>query len=195
MDKPINSLYSYSSIASQMAEHFSRNGNILLKDFLSKEFYSESLNELKQANAKEEYIPDRYSHSVIEAPEKLKEFLQSGALINFLSEIIGKKINKIDFRILKFKHRDFSIIHDEINPGKRTEAFFIFSDGWNSDFGGSTIYTKGDGEPLIFGVDGNILCLVKADEDTFSFVKYVNHFSEGKEFFKVEIIIRHNNNV
>lgn len=182
----LNSLYSYEAVQAQMKTQFlsQKPSVLLLPDFLNKSVFSTLNKEALSSKGKEVFVPHQFSYTLLDIPA-MKTFFSSSSFIDFLRNVTGKKISKVNLEISQFAHGNFTLLHDDLNTKSRTEFFIFFGDAWNPEFGGTLCYTQADGSPLIFEPKPNSFGILSLPNEWMSFVRYVNHFAGKKSFILV----------
>ncbi len=175
----INKLYLTGKIIMEMKKFFSDNGFLVLNDFFEKSAYSQMKKELSLTEGVTKKVPDKYSYEELSAgiDETTK---------NFVAEIVGKsKKFKVDAK--RFRHRDYTLIHDEMNQ-QGCEFFIFICDTWKNDWGGMRVYADSSGkqDSLIFPPNGNCFCIVDKKKGWNSFFKYVNNRAGKRSFVVLE---------
>ena len=115
----------------------------------------------------------------------------SEEFLDFVERLIGKKIGKAKIKIKKFRHKDYTLLHDEEmkkEKEKRLEFFFFICEDWNFLYGGNKIFVIGEKneKTFVFTPSGNSFSLVNKDKNIKEFVQYVKHFARDREFVIVE---------
>ena len=137
----------YLNKISDLKEHFSKNGSLILHEFLSEDIKKEVLN-LKFIK---EYSPMKYSYSK-------SNFKLNNEILDFISKILGKEINN-NFESFSFGWKDYTILSDEINYEYGIDIIIDFADDWDSNFGGSIVYVDGSGNYTKIEPSSNTLIL------------------------------------
>lgn len=180
----INSLYLDEQIGLQMRGAFVQNKpNVLvLNDFFTKEFAKTLMSEFEKIRSVETYQPEKWRYK--ELKSKSIEMLASSAELRIILErAIGKKIKRLDFRALQFKHEGYTLLNDAEKQTKGTEFFITIGGEWDSSWGGMSVYT-GE-QPLIFPPAHNTFVLISPGK-SLDFVKYVNYKAGKNWFVKIE---------
>ncbi|MDO8564279.1 MAG: 2OG-Fe(II) oxygenase family protein [Nanoarchaeota archaeon] len=181
----INKMYLDDGVIDQIADAFTQQGFIRLEKFLNEKEYIYFINSLNSADSKIEKVPDRYSYSLIECDEII---FGSVGFKELLSKVVGKKVGKMTLSVKRFGWKDYTLVHDDEAGKEEMRFFFILADKWNVEWGGNVVYMAEDGlgNPIIFPITGNSLCIVKKKKDMHSFVKYVNNLAGKNSFVVVE---------
>ncbi len=187
MISSLNPLYAYDAVIDQMAISFKqlKPNHLLLNDFLIKQSYRTFFDSLLKAGGSQVFIPDRYSYTLLDMPKEVDSFFHSANFLSLLQDVCGVKTKDVKIEARKFKHKDFTLLHDAENLKQGLGFSLFFSDLWKSQCGGSLIYSRGESDPLIFPVKGNSFVLVKTTRDVLPFVKYINHFAGESSFIQI----------
>ena len=185
----INPLYLGVEVQQHMRGYFAsqKPRRLLLPDFFTKKQYGVLLKQLATQKGALRHEAERFSFQELVLPQELKLFLTSAQFKGFLSTVLNKPVRKIALSARRFEHASYTLLHDNV-PAGQASFFIIFGNGWDSSWGGSTVYFGG-GEPLIFAPVLNSFSLVHPGKDMRAFVKYVTHFVGKKSFVKVEGIL------
>ena len=186
-NKNVNPLYLYEAVQDQIKSSFavSKPQLTLLADFLTKPAYNELLASVSSSKSREVFVPHKFSFDSVDHRGELfssKEFLE------FVRLVTGVRSNNATIDVKKFKHTNFTLLHDDLDSNARVIFFYILgSKDWKPEWGGQTIFTFGDGrEPIVFEPKANSLAIIKVPKGMRDFVKYIKHFSGRNEFFKIE---------
>ncbi len=179
--KEINPLYFQEEIQVQLKESLKQSKPQLLHipHFFSISFYESLLKEVENSKEVHTKIPDKYSYSNIATLDNLN-FLKSKDFIRWLSDITGKKIEKIKIQIKKYGHKDYLLLHDSETIGEHLEFFILVMSSWDNRWGGYTVYVSQNQVPIIFPLEGNSFSLIAKEKDRHKFIQYINHYA-GRE--------------
>jgi hypothetical protein len=124
-EKSINPLYLYEAVQDQIKSSFigSKPQLMLLADFLTKEGLAHLQKEIDSANSKKIFVPHKFSFEEINL--KLGLF-SCNEFFNFIRLISGIKVSKSSISISKFRHRDFTLLHDDVDFGVFVSILFLF---------------------------------------------------------------------
>ncbi len=183
MDALIDKLYSNTD---EIRKAYENSGNlILLQDFLDKESYASIMEGLKKSKWKGEKIPDKHSYSTLKNENIENIFYGMNA---FFSKVTGK--NKIsELKVMRFGHRDYTLIHD-LESRDETQFFFFSFDSWKNEWGGSIVYSDEEGNPIIFPPLKNGLGIIDKGKGINNFVKYVNCMAEDNCLFLITGVLK-----
>ncbi len=179
----INKNYTDKEIVMQIKDAFDENGFVKLESFFDDDL-NEKINGVKGKIAK---IPDRYSYTMID-DITFENIFNGDKFKEFLGDVIGKKVGKINLKVKKFSWKDYTLVHDDEAGKEETRFFFIIAYKWENEFGGQIVYIteNGLGNPLVFPIVGNSFCIIRKRKDMHSFVKYVNNLAGKNSFVVVE---------
>jgi len=152
-------------------QHFDKNGYVQLLQFLSKK----GLDSFK-LSFKKVYEPLKFSYSVAKPPK----FALSKEFCAVLSTLVGKDVHPEKLTVYKFEPGDYTVLYDDLAPGKGTALLLDVSD-LDESWGGYTSFME-DEELLRIVPRKNALSLVN-HEGVLSFTKYVNHNDKQPRIF------------
>ena len=178
----VNDIYLNAAVVKQMKTAFKNTGVLRLDSFFNELKYKAIFDLFDSINGKKKKIADRFSFEEMNA-HKIKKMFASKEFISFISSIIGKKFYKIKVEVRRFRHRDYTLVHDFNSRG--IEFFMFFSKGWSDKLGGQLVYRDVDGKSLIFNVRGDSFVLINSRSYR-KFVKYVNHLAGKRSFVLIE---------
>lgn len=158
-----------------------------IKYFLNKEDYKKIKNEIIKLKFNKNKKLMHYSYSKTEIPEKLNKFVNSDKFKKIIFEIAGE--NKINFELRRFGWRDYILLNDLDNEKNGIDVILEFTENWNEEFGGETVYTNSIGFNSKIIPEGNTLNIIKR-ENVQRFVKYVNN--KAKNRFRYFLIGQNN---
>ena len=187
----VNAIYGEQEVQESIRKAFYSNEmpSIQLQDFLGdkfkliqKELVNSVFNEVFEIG-KCSYT-EHLAHNRI-----LNEFVEwlETCFLDYI-KFIDKDISKIEIKFLSFGHRNYTLMSDE----KTTPGYLVqldFTQLWEDSYGGFTSFVKNNEEVLRINPMQNSLTVVKIDEDTKYFTKYVNHKAGDKRRFIVECML------
>lgn len=160
----INPSYKSKDIVKQIKDAFKQDPDlpsVAIGDFLTDEGI-----ELVGKNAKRwkhVSVLDRYSYAKSKVRLGVKAFVKA---------VTGKDL--LEQESLLFRHRDFTLLHDEEKQKAGILAFYFLGD-WDPEWGGDLVFVK-DGDMLgRVAPKKNTLVIVHRKRGVRMFVKYVNH--------------------
>lgn len=189
----INPLYLVPETIAQVEKTFHSHKDIKsiqLGQFLlagKAEKLQKALEKSKWAHA---YVPHMYSYSITTNESAFKDFL---ALLNtngfktLIGTMIKKQIKVVRPHALSFVHKDYTLLHDNIDDKEHILCAFDFTKEWPENAGGQMIFTHPESEPMIFPPSFNAMNIVSVSKDVHMFVKYVNNNSAKKKIFVIEV--------
>ena len=163
----LNEIYAKEKVWREMKDHYgmSKDKVLKLQNFLDKEVCDYLLSGL--SSGKKVNAPNKGSFEELDV-SGLKELFESKDFLDFLGNVIGKKIASIDLRARRFGWKDYDILED--SKDNVSEGFFFFlSKDWDESYGGQKVYVGG-GEPLMCPVENNVFYVFGDREDSRSFV-------------------------
>ena len=162
----INKTYKNKQVQEKIIEIIIKEGSIQLQDFLTKK--------LKIPKLKKEYIPQLYSY-------KTNKYKLSKEIKGFLETITNKKVKST--KIFQFKHKDYTIINDKLKEKEGYKIILELTEKWNQESGGYTSIIENNKETLRINPIYNSLTIIKTNEKTKSFIKYINNKANNKRKF------------
>ena len=183
--KFVNEDYLNEDILEEMKKSYLDRRVLKLDGFLKDEVYDELVKMLMDVEGTKIKVADKYSYSKVDNLHGLERLFLSREFLELFDFIIDWKFEKCEIEIRKFKHGDYTLLHDS-DERKGIEFIFIFTDKWDDSFGGQIIYTDNlnKGRTFIFSIKGNSLILIDR-ERLGRFVKYVNNLAGDRGFFLI----------
>ncbi len=183
--KFVNENYLDKNTLEEMKKKFFNDHALRIDGFLKGEVYDELVKMLMDVEGIKTKIADKHSYSKVDNLHGLERLFLSREFLELFNFIIEEKFEKCEIKIRKFKHEDYTLLHD-FDERKGVEFIFIFTDKWDDSFGGQIIYTDNldKGRAFIFSIKRNSLILIDR-EGLGGFVKYVNNLAEDKGFFLI----------
>ncbi|MEK6889204.1 MAG: hypothetical protein AABW80_03805 [Nanoarchaeota archaeon] len=182
----LNDRYASEKMYKEMGEHFKANKEKALKlnEFLKEDSYG-GLKELLERDAEKKKIANRFSFEEMGIDKKIECIFADLDFLDFAGAVVGRKIKKGEIKVKRFKHRDYTLLHDsdDVKPG--IVFFFFICSGWNGEYGGEKVYLGGK-QPLICMPEPNTFYLLKKQEGVREFVRYVNNLAGKNAFIIVE---------
>lgn len=184
MAKMINKIYTNMQTLKEMSSAFKMQGGILvLGEFLDRSGNKHML-DFQKKKGKQLFRGDLFSYESIDG----ETFISSREFQEFVEMIVGKKLKLTERANRKFKHKDFTLIHDEAKQNKRIVAIYTSTKNWNGGWGGQSVFTKGDGNPFIFPVANNSLIIIECKKEDYEFTKYINNKAGKNSFLQVKSV-------
>ncbi len=186
----INPTYLQKKVIARIKNSYlkSASKSLRLESFFRNAVYNKLENAIKKLKFKYIKIPDRHSHSEVKLNKEINEIFNSKEFINFAQEITHKKTKKINVSTKKFKHGDYTLIHDSELKNKRIEFFFFICHKWKIEFGGNKVYVKGN-KSFVFAPTKNTLVIIKREKSDKNFVQYINHRSGKRGVILIEGVL------
>lgn len=156
--------------------------SVQLQNFLLPGEYTALVKACKDANYKDETIPDRYSRSVAKLPAKWEQYFRSGEFRSFIKAVTGKQFTGKP-RIERYGWRSFTLRNDEEKPPGLL-VYFDCTAAWHGNFGGATIISSEEGELARVQPLPNTLILIDCSK-AWPFVQYINHYSEKSAIVRI----------
>ncbi|MDO8508906.1 MAG: hypothetical protein Q7S27_04445 [Nanoarchaeota archaeon] len=179
-----NEIYLDENTINQMRESYLQTGVIKLENFLKPEVYNELIKLIKDIRGEHVKIADRYSYEELGDLSGVGKLFSSKDFLEFVSKINGGEFSKVEYKILGFGHKDYTLLHDAEIDRKGTEFLFFFCEKWKDDFGGYLVYTDNEDKSLIFTPAGNNFVLINKD-GLGGFVKYINNLAKDERIILV----------
>jgi len=181
----INPLYLKKDIIDQIKNSYIESDPhiINLPNFLSINSYESLLNNLDRMTPAHKKIADRFSYSEHDIDINL---LKDKAFLSWISEITRKKAKNVNYRCLRFGHKDYTLLHDSEAIGDRLEFFILIMKRWDTKWGGHTVYVAHDQQPILFPLEGNSFNLIQKTKNRHKFIQYINHHSGKENLYIIE---------
>lgn len=175
MDAQINPVYLSAEVMQQMKAAFSQQRVLRLDNFFTVETHKH-LRSLGKKKGKEVYVPHQYRYMALPSAAEI-----AASCSSFIEKITGKRMKTRQMSVRSFGHRDFTLLHDDVESKKRLVFFYTIADLWDVEAGGQHVFTHNDeSTPLVFAPQDNSLVIMEVPEGMRDFVKYVNH-KAGKD--------------
>ena len=183
----MNELYHGGSVGAELTSAFRKQGVLRLEQFLAGEAYVRFAQHHWNVQGTLTNRPDQHSYVTL-SPTLAHQFFTSSAFKTFLSTVAGKKITRITLSARAFGWKNYTLVHDEHASKEHFSFFFCIAGTWDASWGGTLTYLtrNGEGQPLLFPLQGNCLCIVRQRKDMHSFIKYVNHRAGKERFIMIE---------
>jgi len=183
----VNNVYLNKPVLDKIKKSYLKSdpSKIILRGFLNEDIYQQRYSKLKRQKIKQIKIPDRFSFKKYALLQEVKEVFDNKEFKEFLSAIIGKEVKKINLEIREYGWKDYTLLHDSEEKGRRVEFFFIFAPKWDDFYGGSKIYEK-NGKAFVFSPIGNSFCLINKKKDVLGFLQYINNYAGSQSIILVE---------
>ncbi len=175
----INKDYLKQENISKIKEIFNRDSSIQLHDFFIPELYRQMRNDVMKLKFNKSYLATSHSYSEADFNVIPKE------VIDFISKIINKKINKLNLKALLLSWKDYIIINDKQKEKSGFDIIFDLTDNWDEKSGGSVVYVDGSGEYTRIPPKGNTLLIAERKKGTHKFIQYMNHYSKNKKRYLI----------
>ncbi|QQG38961.1 MAG: hypothetical protein HYS32_00660 [Candidatus Woesearchaeota archaeon] len=161
----------YSKNLNKVKQHFEKEGSVQLQNFFDDNYFNELIDKIKKVELNKIFDSLNYSYS--SAGFNDKELING--ISGFLSKLLGKKVNFNFSKIFCFKHKDYTLLNDEISEEKGFKVILELTENWSDEFGGYISFVKDEEE--VFRVDtiDNSFTLIKTNDKMKSFVKYINN--------------------
>ncbi len=186
----INKDYSVNESVTVQCSHFCNAGILWLPTFLEQDTLFLLEKSLKGAEWEKQCIPDRYSYGKC-TTNVIQDVFSTSAFTKYASGVIGNDVKLGKLSVRRFAHGDYTLLHDaeqQTHTGTARFYYFLFDTSiveWNPAWGGQLVFPQ-EGDAQIIVPDHNGLCFVQTNEDTLSFVKYVNCLAEQNSFILIE---------
>lgn len=153
--------------------------SIQLRQFLHPRQFALLRANVRQAGLQQELVPDMHSFHRIQYRLAMHQFVNAFRSLPFqqlLSFITGKRVSCTSIDWLSFGHREYTLLHDQLQQKKGVYLMLDFESLDQSAGGFTSIVQSKKGEELgrIIPVENSatLFCLPK---DTRYFTKYVNY--------------------
>lgn len=161
-------------------KEFKNKGAVKLDYFIDQRKYKKIEKIIKKLKFKQIKIPDKFSYSTPKSNINIKKLLGIGEIKNFIRAITNKNCNLSNLSIKKFKHKDYSIMHDSKKTENNMEFIFFICKNWNPMWGSNRVCVKNE-KTFLFTPKGNSLVFINKKKITKDFTQYVNRFAKKSE--------------
>ena len=132
-----------------------------------------------------EYKPDCYSFYKIKKSNKIiNEFIKfiESKEFRLLISFINNKITKLNnYEIVKFQHKNYTLLHDNLKEKQQLRLIFDFTEDWNHDSGGFNSHIDNSEELLRINPKENSLSIIQLNEKILNFTKYINNQAKNNK--------------
>jgi hypothetical protein len=157
---------------------------VSLFDFLEKKEFEQIQKNIQKLPFKYEKNPLTHSYSKAVIPIGLF----SNEVLRILSVLTNKEIINITaMTAYKFKHHDYTLLHDTLQQKSDIEIIFNISK-WDSKCGGSVLYIDGSGDFIQVPCNANALTIIRT-KGRKQFVKYINCKAKKSERIFLQTIL------
>ena len=95
---------------------------------------------------------------------------------------INNKITKLNnYEIVKFQHKNYTLLHDNLKEKQQLRLIFDFTEDWNHDSGGFNSYINNSEELLRINPKENSLSIIQLNEKILNFTKYINNKAKNNK--------------
>ena len=167
----INKSYLERENISEIKRGLSKNGIIVLNDFLLNKEYKKIKKNVLNLKYKNEInlMEYKFSSAEFELSENVKEFLLN---------IFGLPAREI--KAYSLGHKDYWLLQD-----KRNHEFILdLTNNWNPGFGGVICYRDDDGNAIKIPCSENSLVIVK-NKKLKRYINYINHYARKRKRYFV----------
>lgn len=165
-------------VLAEVHEQFRENKNFNLLLFLSEK----GLGQFSNLDWQQKYDPLRFKYQVAEPPA----FARSEEFSAILEKVLGFPVAFEVLECRKFGHGDYTLLYDELAPGKGLVVSLELS-GMDEAWGGYTSFIQGS-EEVVRQVPVENALFVINQEGLHSFTKYVNHHAGHPRVFLYGIL-------
>ena len=194
IEKWLNPIYLQEEAMQALKKAFAQQQDIphiQVQDFFRSEKAKTILQHLQRSHYQQRYVPDRYNYAAadhIGSLQTIQEVFQDPVFSLWLEEVTGKKSNACQISVVRFAHRDYTVIHDSEIPEEGLLLIYDPTRPWSSEAGGYEICTVPNKDPLVIQPKENTLTIVWMNKETRMFTKYCNHLSQNKKRYSVHVI-------
>lgn len=172
----INKNYLDKKSITAIKKEFKNKGVVKLDYFLESKEYNKLKKSVKKIRFFQKKAPDTFSYSTSKSNPDISKLLNIKEIKNFIKQIAGDNYNLSNLSIKKFKHRDYSIMHDSGKIEKGLEFIFFLCENWNPMWGGNKVYVKNE-KTFLFTPKGNSFILINNKKFSKTFTQYINHLA------------------
>jgi len=169
----------------KQAFHENNPKSIQLQNFLKNNKFKILQKAIMNSKYDLEYKPDCYSFYKIKKSNKIiKEFIKfiESKEFRLLISFINNKITKLNnYEIVKFQHKNYTLLHDNLKEKQQLRLIFDFTEDWNHDSGGFNSYINNSEELLRINPKENSLSIIQLNEKILNFTKYINNQAKNNK--------------
>lgn len=169
----------------KQAFHENNPKSIQLQNFLKNNKFKILQKAIMNSKYDLEYKPDCYSFYKIKKSNKIiKEFIKfiESKEFRLLISFINNKITKLNnYEIVKFQHKNYTLLHDNLKEKQQLRLIFDFTEDWNHDSGGFNSYINNSEELLRINPKENSLSIIQLNEKILNFTKYINNKAKNNK--------------
>jgi len=169
----------------KQAFHENNPKSIQLQNFLKNNKFKILQKAIMNSKYYLEYKPDCYSFYKIKKSNKIiKEFIKfiESKEFRLLISFINNKITKLNnYEIVKFQHKNYTLLHDNLKEKQQLRLIFDFTEDWNHDSGGFNSYINNSEELLRINPKENSLSIIQLNEKILNFTKYINNQAKNNK--------------
>lgn len=179
----LNQQYKDKEVLIPIQEVLNETGSIQLQGILDSKPYLELLNKMSKFNLKKEYSPESHSYHSSKFTDKDVINLIS----KFISELFTRKPELKSATLYKFKHRDYTLLQDDISEKKGVTVILELTKEWDLQADGYTTFFEDNAEISRINPIPNSLAIILTNKNMKSFIKYINHYSKTNERIFIEL--------
>ncbi len=172
----LNPTYTNPDSIRHMRAVFHQEKIIQLHKFLQPQAYKNFQDHLKKIPYTKIYNPAFSSYHT--APFPSSSFLTT--LTPFFQDLAGTSLTLDNARILRFRQKDYTLLHDTLHEKKGITALLDFTSAWNPRFGGYHIYVQEQRELFHITPHPNTLTFLTTTAAMRSYIKYINHLARTR---------------
>ncbi len=193
IEKWLNPIYLQEETMQALKKAFAQEKDfphVQLQDFFKQEKVKTLAQHMQRAHYQQHYTPDKYSYALadeIGALRTIQEVFQDTIFKLWVEEITGKQIKECQMEVIRFAHKDYTLIHDSETPEEGILIIYNPMLPWSAEAGGYDVFTMPEKDPLIIQPQANTLMLISLTEEIRHFVKYVNSLSKEKKRYCFKI--------
>lgn|SRR3989338_250735 len=178
----INKIFLEEKNVEKVSNDMIKNSIIKMDNFLDN--YSEMEEKISKLKFIEKRVPDKFSYSEAKS-SFFKNLFNSSEFIDYMGRISGVDFKKVDVKVLKFRHKNYTLMHDSYKEKNEFHFVLFFCDRWEAKLGGNKVVIK-NGKNFVLTPSGNSLVFFRLDERDREFFQYIKHFTGKSEFFVIE---------
>ena len=178
----INKIFLEEKNVEKVSNDMIKNSIIKMDNFLDS--YSKMKEKISKLKFIEKRVPDKFSYSEAKS-SFFKNLFNSSEFIDYMGRISGVDFKKVDVKVLKFRHKNYTLMHDSLKSEESFHFVLFFCDGWDVKYGGNKVIIKGE-KNFVLTPSGNSLVFFRLDERDREFFQYIKHFTGKSEFFVIE---------
>ncbi|MEK6839336.1 MAG: hypothetical protein AABX72_00170 [Nanoarchaeota archaeon] len=170
-------------IVEDLKQVFQKEGSVQLRNFLDKTWYTKMLDRVKRLRY--EHVCEPLYHSYHSTIFSDKRFLLP--LHTFACTLMGVSFQPREAYAFSFHHKDYTLLHDEMQEEDGTLVIFDLTPWWNQEAGGFISFIQDNQEALRVLSAQNTFTMIRTTPEMKRFIKYVNVLADKNKRYFLEL--------